>query len=197
MMLKKYLPAGVLALLCIYLLVHMFAKLGPAIAYHKGRAEQALVQVEVAEEKVKEVEREMDKVVEESNKEIKKLREARVERKETIARIDEAIAETPVPPGAEPVVALYVEKIGELQADIKDLEATIVEKDEIIRARDNTILAYVEQALAQREAIKRFEKRCKVAERAVKRQKIWTYVGKGATLYFGGKAVYNAIRGRS
>lgn len=196
---KKWLLVCLVALIAFIVGGLFFPDCGgnARIEYWKGQTEEAMTAVKEVETRLEEAKKEDSRLQEEKDKEIERLRAAVKEKRERVDEIDVIISETPVPDAAKPIVALYQEKVEELEGIIKDKDAIILEWEEKFDSKVKTLIAaYVKKDLAQQEALERWERRCVSAERQVKRQKFWTFVGKGLATFHGVKAIYGAFKGR-
>lgn len=197
---KKGLSLGIVMSLLIGAFVAgalLFNTGSAKIAYWEGRAKKSQEDLKVAEEAFKEAKKADARLQKKKDEKIEKLRKQATARRERVEEIDEVIAVTPVPEVAQSIVALYVEKVAKLEGIIANKDAEIATWEEKFDAKVALeVSAYLKRDLARQERIKELEKQVGALTRSYKSSKFWAKVGKGWSIYHGGKALYNALKGK-
>lgn len=199
---KHYVIIGALLVACLCLLVNT-CRVGSKVDYHKGRADQALEDLQQAEE-VFEAAIEQDVILQEEKD--KRIAELEVE----IAKDDQKIAVV----GKEIVLTretliasgLYKGLVKELDEKWAEkyatLESKLAKKEEQLKAWQEkfdskvevAIQAYIDKDLKKQEALERFQKLCKVQEAQIKVLKLKGAVWKWAAIAGGGYIGYTAAK---
>jgi len=191
MKLKHKILIGAFVVACLCLLVHT-CRVGSQVNYHKGRADQALSDLAVAEKNFTELKKQDKALQEKKDEEIAELKKATAKKEVVIVVKEKEIVVTRDMLIASGLYKGLVKELDEKWASkYTTLEGIVADKDKVIKSWEEKfdskveleVKGWMEKDRRSKEAIKRLKTSLASTERALKRSKFWSFIGKGFTYY--------------
>jgi len=188
---KLYIVIGALVVACLCLLANSLW-VGSKVDYHKGRADQALEDLEKAEASFGELKEQDAALQQEKDEEIARLEEEVTEVDQVIVYKEKEIVVTREMLKASGLYDGLVKELDEKWASkYSSLEGKLAKREKQIKEWEEKFASkvklevegWVERDKAQKKTIAELQGLCKAQGRALKRSKFWAKVGKVWTGY--------------